>query len=66
LLFVIESELDRFAVGKQLPSRAHFSESNESFKRQTVIASEAKQSSFARRKLDCFVAALLAMTVGAS
>jgi hypothetical protein len=30
----------------------------------TVIASEAKQSSFlaTRRKLDCFVAALLAMT----
>jgi hypothetical protein len=30
----------------------------------TVIASEAKQSSFraATRKLDCFVAALLAMT----
>jgi hypothetical protein len=31
----------------------------------TVIASEAKQSSFAspaKRKLDCFVASLLAMT----
>src|SRR5262249_53963935 len=28
----------------------------------TVIASEAKQSSFAARKLDCFVASLLAMT----
>jgi hypothetical protein len=30
-----------------------------------VIASEAKQSSFAaqRKKLDCFVASLLAMTV---
>jgi hypothetical protein len=31
---------------------------------ETVIASGAKQSSFAaeRKKLDCFVAALLAMT----
>jgi hypothetical protein len=27
-----------------------------------VIASEAKQSSLLRQKLDCFVAALLAMT----
>jgi hypothetical protein len=27
-----------------------------------VIASEAKQSSFVRRRLDCFVATLLAMT----
>jgi hypothetical protein len=29
---------------------------------QTVIASEAKQSSFIAAKLDCFVASLLAMT----
>src|SRR5699024_9924280 len=29
----------------------------------TVIASEAKQSSFTAAKLDCFVASLLAMTV---
>jgi hypothetical protein len=29
---------------------------------QNVIASAAKQSSLARRTLDCFVAALLAMT----
>jgi hypothetical protein len=28
-----------------------------------VIASEAKQSSFGAQKLDCFVAALLAMTL---
>ena len=28
-----------------------------------VIASEAKQSNFVQRKLDCFVALLLAMTL---
>jgi hypothetical protein len=31
-------------------------------KMQIVVASEAKQSSFLQAKLDCFVAALLAMT----
>jgi hypothetical protein len=29
----------------------------------TVIASEAKQSSVAKKRLDCFVASLLAMTL---